>query len=113
VQSETPMCSNNDQQSDSESDHDNYKTDKLQLNVGYQKSINTIVINKFVERYNHSLAPHRKKFAPSLRSLLQNIFDTIKFPIQEYNLGAKARHWYILKKFSDQPLYDCDLYNAL
>ncbi|CAG8724086.1 25830_t:CDS:2, partial [Gigaspora rosea] len=49
-----------------------------QLNAGYRKNLNVIVINK-----------------------------------PECCLGAKAQRRYISKKFSDQPLYDCDLYNAI
>ncbi|CAG8685399.1 13396_t:CDS:2, partial [Racocetra persica] len=152
----TPMCLNNDQQSDSKSDHDNNKTDELviqsgaefsnwkslenslkkyelkigfksikyrvesenvgcewQLNVGYRKNINAIVVNKFVESHNHSFTPYRKEFAPSLCLLSQDVLDAIKFLTQECNLGAKAQRQYILKKFLDQPLFDCNLYNAI
>ncbi|CAG8483525.1 96_t:CDS:2 [Dentiscutata heterogama] len=86
------MYSNNNQQSYSESDYNNYETDKLQLNVGYQKSVNAIVVNKFVERHNYSFAPHRKKFALGLYSLLQDVLDTIKVLTQKYKLGAKAQY---------------------
>ncbi|CAG8542881.1 5408_t:CDS:2, partial [Racocetra persica] len=84
-----------------------------QLNAGYRKNLGAIVINKFVENHNHPLAPHRKEFAPRLRSLSQEVFDAIKFLTQECNLGAKAQRRYISKKFPDQPLYDRDLYNAI
>ncbi|CAG8577830.1 12513_t:CDS:2, partial [Gigaspora rosea] len=84
-----------------------------QLNAGYRKSENAIIINKLVEKHNHSLAPHRKEFALSLRSISQEVLDTIKFLTQECNLGVKAQHRYLAKKFSDQPLYDRNLYNAI
>ncbi|CAG8704427.1 23216_t:CDS:2, partial [Racocetra persica] len=60
-----------------------------QLNTGYQKN-DGIVINKLVETYNHTLASYRKEFAPSLRSLSQEVLDNIKFFTQKYSFGANA-----------------------
>ncbi|CAG8624634.1 17401_t:CDS:2, partial [Dentiscutata erythropus] len=77
-----------------------------QLNAGFCKSENAVVINKLVEKHNHLLTPYRKEFAPSLHSFSQEVFDAIKFLTQECNLGVKAQHWYLSKKFSNQPLYD-------
>ncbi|CAG8703932.1 2528_t:CDS:2, partial [Dentiscutata heterogama] len=89
------------------SDHRERESKKIgcqwQLNVGYQKISGEIVINKLVNNHNHSLAPYRKEFAPSLRSFSQ----------EEYKLGTKAQRRYIAKKFPNQPLYDRDLYNAI
>ncbi|CAG8846193.1 29163_t:CDS:2, partial [Gigaspora margarita] len=57
-----------------------------QLNTRYRKNIGTIFINKLINEYNYLLAPYQKKFAPSLHSLLQEVFDEIKFLTQEYDL---------------------------
>ncbi|CAG8836443.1 23768_t:CDS:2, partial [Gigaspora margarita] len=84
-----------------------------QLNASYYKSKNAIIINKLVEEHNYSLVPYRKEFALSLRSISQEVLDTIKFLTQECNLGIKAQCWYLSKKFSDQPLYDYNLYKAI
>ncbi|CAG8695496.1 12331_t:CDS:2, partial [Gigaspora rosea] len=77
-----------------------------QLNAECRKNIGVKVINKLINEYNHSLASYRKKFAPSLRSLLQEVLDKIKFLTQECGLGAKAQYQYLSKKFSVQPLYN-------
>ncbi|CAG8651686.1 14865_t:CDS:2 [Gigaspora margarita] len=87
--------------------------DLNQLNASYCKSKNAIIINKLVKEYNHSLAPYRKEFALSLRSISQEVLDTIKFLTQEYNLRVKAQCQYLSKKFSDQLLYDHNLYNTM
>ncbi|CAG8848810.1 882_t:CDS:2, partial [Gigaspora margarita] len=84
-----------------------------QLNAGCRKNVGTIFINKLINEHNHSLAPYRKEFAPSLHSLSQEVLDEIKFLTQECSLGAKAQHQYLSKKFSAQPLYDRDLYNTI
>ncbi|CAG8499715.1 10935_t:CDS:2 [Gigaspora rosea] len=84
-----------------------------QLNVWFRKDINSIVVNKLVETHNHTLVPYREEFAPSLRTLSQEVLDKIKFLTQECNLGAKAQRRYISKKYPNQLLYDRDLYNAI
>ncbi|CAG8726356.1 25306_t:CDS:2 [Gigaspora margarita] len=60
-----------------------------QLNVGFRKDINSIVVNKFIEIHNHSLAPYREEFAPSLRTLSQDVLNEIKFLTQEYSLEQR------------------------
>ncbi|CAG8565034.1 3469_t:CDS:2 [Cetraspora pellucida] len=62
-----------------------------QLNAGCRKNVDAIIINKLIENHNHSLTPHRKEFASSLRSLSQEVLDDIKFLTQECNLGTKAQ----------------------
>ncbi|CAG8769188.1 666_t:CDS:2, partial [Racocetra persica] len=84
-----------------------------QFNAEYRKNEGAIFINKLVDEHNHSLAPYRKEFAPSLRSLSQEVLDEIKFLTQECGLGAKAQRRYLSKKFPTQFLYDRDLYNAI
>ncbi|CAG8837665.1 43703_t:CDS:2, partial [Gigaspora margarita] len=79
----------------------------------HRKDSDSIIINKLVENHNYSLALYQKEFAPSLRALLQEVLDEIKFLTQEYGLGAKVQYQYITKKFQDQPLFDRDLYNAI
>ncbi|CAG8850630.1 25135_t:CDS:1, partial [Gigaspora margarita] len=48
-----------------------------QLNTGCKKNSGTIFINKLIDKHYYLLAPYRKKFAPSLRSLSQEVFDEI------------------------------------
>ncbi|CAG8640818.1 22693_t:CDS:2, partial [Gigaspora margarita] len=65
-----------------------------QLNIGFRKDINSIVVNKYIKNYNHSLTPYRKEFTPSLRTLLQDVLNEIKFSTQKCSLGAKAQYHY-------------------
>ncbi|CAG8751983.1 17169_t:CDS:2, partial [Cetraspora pellucida] len=54
-----------------------------------------------------------KEFASSLCMFLQEVLDKIKFLTQECGFETKAQHQYITKKFSNQSLYNYDLYYAI
>ncbi|CAG8849863.1 37652_t:CDS:1, partial [Gigaspora margarita] len=77
-----------------------------------EKDINSIVVNKFIKNLNYAFVLYKEEFVSSLQTLSQDVLNEIKFLTQKYSLGAKVQYRYISKKFPNQILYNCDLYNA-
>ncbi|CAG8673470.1 24933_t:CDS:2, partial [Gigaspora rosea] len=84
------------------------------LNASYRKRLNLVFVNKFFDEHNHALNDCKLlQLSPSLRKIPTHIRDEIRFYVQECHLGATVLKRILRNKFSDQEIYDRDLYNMI
>ncbi|CAG8787153.1 20129_t:CDS:2 [Gigaspora margarita] len=84
------------------------------LNASYRKCLNLVFVNKFVDEHNHALNDCKLlQLSPSLRKIPTHIRDKIRFYVQEYHLEITVLKRILQNKFSDQEIYDKDLYNMI